>query len=258
MKENSQPRQLSSLQNALHILRSYSLDNPSQGITEIANSLKLGKSTVHRLVATLAHEGFLVKDSETRKYRLGYSVLALYGIVTFNLDVYNESLPIVRNLVDKVSETVHIGVLDDQDVIYLLKVECKHLVRFLTHVGRRNPLHCTSSGKVLLAYKEPLFIQSYIENEMQRYTENTLTDPKVLQKELEQIKKQGYATSFEELSAGVNSVAAPIRDYTGQVIAAITVVSPKQRMDRSKTPFFTKHIVEASIEISRKLGFYRT
>lgn len=256
MLENSHTRQLSSLQNALRILRSYSLDHPSQGITEIANSLKMGKSTVHRLVATLANEGFLVKDSETQKYRLGYSVLALYGVITSNLDIYNESLPTVRNFVDKVRETAHIGVLDEQDVIYLLKVECNHYVRFLTHVGRRNPLHCTSSGKVLLAYKEPKFIQNYIENGLQRYTENTLTDAVALQKDLALIKKQGYATSFEELLKEVNSVAAPIRDYSGHVIAAITVVGPRQRMGRSKTSFFAKHVMEASVEISRKLGYY--
>lgn len=256
MSEKGQTHQLSSLQNALRILRSYSLDRPSQGITEISNSLKMGKSTVHRLVATLANEGFLVKDAETRKYRLGYSVLALYGVVTSNLDIYNESLPTVRNLVDKVSETAHIGVLDERNVIYLLKVECNHYVRFLTHVGRRNPLHCTSSGKVMLAHKDPQFVQHYMENDLQKFTDTTITDSSALKEELARIKKQGYATSFEELLEGVNSIAAPIRDYSGHVVAAVTVVGPRQRMGRSKTNFFAKHVMEASAEISEKLGYY--
>jgi IclR family KDG regulon transcriptional repressor len=249
-------RLLSSLHNALLILRSYTLDRPEQGITEIAQSLQMGKSTVHRIVSTLAEEGFLTKDPETQKYKLGYSVLALCGVVTANLDIYNESLPIVRKLVDTVGETAHIGILEGTDVIYLLKVECNHYVRFLTHVGRRNPLHCTSSGKVLLAHKDPSFIENYLSRGLKAYTANTIHTPDRLLKELAAIKKQGYATSYEELLEGVHSVAAPVYDYTGQVVAAVTVVGPKQRMGHSKTSFFVKHVVEASNTISRNLGYY--
>ncbi|CAM2845113.1 IclR family transcriptional regulator [Paenibacillus sediminis] len=256
-KENNEKRLLSSLQNALHILLSYSLDTPLQGITDISNALGLGKSTVHRLVTTLANEGFLVKDKETQKYRLGYSVLALSGVVTSNLDIYNESLPIVRNLVNKVDETAHIGVLDEGHVIYLLKVECNHLVRFLTHVGRRNPLHCTSSGKVILAHQETEFINNYIGSDLNGYTKNTITNPKTLLNTLTEIREQGYSTSYEELLEGVHSVAAPIRDYTGKVVAAITIVGPKQRMLQSKAPFFAKHVIEAANEISMQLGYIK-
>ncbi|KIL35746.1 IclR family transcriptional regulator [Cohnella kolymensis] len=255
--EKSEKRLLSSLQNALQILRSYTLDNPLQGITDISNNLGLGKSTVHRLVTTLAEEGFLIKDKETQKYRLGYSVLALSGVVTSNLDIYNESLPVVRNLVNKVDETAHIGVLDDGHIIYLLKVECNHLVRFLTHVGRRNPLHCTSSGKVMLAHQTPEYINDYIENGLKGYTKSTITNPRLLNKTLEEIREKGYATSYEELLEGVHSVAAPIRDYTGKVISSITTVGPKQRITLSKIPFFAKNVMEAANEISMKMGYMK-
>lgn len=257
MSEISDKRMLSSLSNALRILRSYSMDKPSQGITEMSSSLQLGKSTVHRLVSTLSNEGFLVKDSETQKYRLGYSVLALSGVITSSLDIYTESLPIVRRLVDSVGETAHIAILDGEEVIYVMKIECNHLVRFLTHVGRRNPLYCTSSGKVLLAYKEAAFIERIIDQGLIKHSSTTLTDPDVLRQHLHKIKQDGYATSYEELSEGVHSVAAPIRDYTGQVTAAITIVGPKQRMVRSKIPFFVKKVRDASQEISEKLGYYR-
>lgn len=257
MAGNHEKRMLSSLTNALRILRSYSLDKPSQGITELAASLKLGKSTVHRLVSTLSHEGFLVKDAETQKYRLGFSVLALSGVVTSTLDVYHESLPVVRKLVDTVGETAHIGILEGSDVIYIMKIECNHHVRFLTHVGRRNPLYCTSSGKVLLAHKELPFIQKVIENGLVKHTANTITDPAQLLQHLQKVKKDGCATSYEELLEGVHSIAAPIRDYTGQVVAAITLVGPKQRMPRSKVPFLIKKVKEAGQEISEKLGYYK-
>lgn len=257
MAANHEKRMLSSLSNALRILRSYSLEKPSQGITEIASSLHLGKSTVHRLVSTLSNEGFLVKDPETQKYRLGYSVLALSGVITSTLDIYTESLPVVRKLVDLVGETAHIGIMDGHEVIYVMKIECNHHVRFLTHVGRRNPLHCTSSGKVLLAHKDQAFIEKFMENGLARYSSNTITDAATLRRHLQKIKDDGYATSYEELLEGVHSIAAPIRDYTGQVTAAITIVGPKQRMTRSKVPFLVKKVREASFEISEKLGYYR-
>ncbi|BCJ88217.1 IclR family transcriptional regulator [Effusibacillus dendaii] len=257
MPEKNEQRMLSSLSNALRILRSYSMDKPSQGITEIAVAQNLGKSTVHRLVSTLVKEGFLVKESETHKYRLGYSVLALSGVIFSTLDIYNEALPVVRKLVDTVDETAHIGILDGNELIYIMKIECTHHVRFLTHVGKRNPLYCTSSGKVLLAHQEPDFIKQIIENGLVKHTPNTLTNPNLLHQELAKIKTQGYATSFEELLEGVHSLAAPIRDYTGQVVAALTLVGPKQRMGRSKVAYLSKKVIEACQEISQNLGFYR-
>ncbi len=256
MANSTDKRSLSSVSNALRILRSYTLDRPSQGITEIAASLGLGKSTVHRLVTTLTNEGFLVKEADTQKYRLGYSVLTLSGVVTSSLDIYTEALPIVRKLVDSVGETAHIGIQDGHDVIYVMKIECNHQVRFLTHVGRRNPLYCTSSGKVLLAYKEHEFLQE-IEKSLVKRAPNTITDPVLLEHSLQKIRADGYATSFEELLEGVHSIAAPIRDYTGNVIAALNIVGPKQRMGRQKFPLLTRKVVEASQEISAKLGYYR-
>ncbi len=257
MSDNTNKHLLSSLHNALRILRSYTMENPVQGITEISQSLNLGKSSVYRIVSTLAEEGFLAKDHETQKYRLGYSVLALCGVVTANLDIYNESLPTVRKLVETVGETAHIGILEGSHVTYLLKVECNHYVRFLTHVGRRNPLHCTSSGKVLLSYQSPSFIRNYIDQGLKSYTKDTIHDEHALMKEITRIKKAEYATSYGELLDGVHSVAAPIHDYTGQVIAAVTVVGPKQRMGPAKIPFFAKQVVEAGKEISEKLGYIK-
>ncbi|GAA4707578.1 IclR family transcriptional regulator [Brevibacillus fulvus] len=257
MAANEEKRMLSSLSNALRILRSYSLEKPSQGITEIAASLQLGKSTVHRLVSTLVSEGFLVKDEKTKKYRLGYSVLALSGVITSTLDIYTESLPIIRKLVDHVGETAHIAILDGCEVIYVMKIECNHHVRFLTHVGRRNPLHCTSSGKVLLAHQEPAFFDRLLQKGLVKHSHNTITDPVALREHLQKIKENGYATSYEELLEGVHSIAAPIRDYTGQVIAAVTIVGPKQRLTRAKIPFLVKKVKEASREISEKMGYYR-
>ena len=121
--------------------------NPKKKLSDISTSLGLNKSTVSRTMATLASEGFVYKDPESKKYRLGLSILSLSGIVNSNMDIYRESQPILNKLVETIGETAHISVLDNFEVIYLQKVDCNHPVRFLTHVGRRNPPHCTSSGK---------------------------------------------------------------------------------------------------------------
>lgn len=249
--------QLSSVRNALRMLKSFSMEEPEKRVSDLSESLGLNKSTVSRTMATLASEGFVFKNPETNKYRLGLSIVSLSGIVNNNTDIYKESLPVLNKLVESCGETAHISVLDNFEVIYLQKVECNHPVRFLTHVGKRNPLYCTSAGKVLLAYAKDDVVETVIENGLEAFTKNTITDPEQLRKHLKKIKQDGYAYSFEELSEGVNSIATPIYDYNGNVVSALSVVGPKQRIDNRKLKAITQQTVNASKEISDRLGYWK-
>ena len=253
--KNQGDHYLSSLKNALRILNSFSMDEPEKRIGEISSSLGLNKSTVSRTMATLASEGFVFKDPETKKYRLGLSILTLSGVVNSTMDIYRESQPILSKLVESLGETAHISVLDHLDVIYLHKVECNHPVRFLTHIGRRNPPYCTSSGKVLLAFSDENIIHSVIEKGLHKFSKNTITDPDLLHANLREVKKNGYATSVEELLDGVTSIAAPIFDYKGKVIAALSVVGPKQRFQSHKIQSIAKIVISAGLDISRNMGY---
>ncbi|MBT2721163.1 IclR family transcriptional regulator [Bacillus sp. ISL-46] len=253
--KNQEDIYLSSVKNALRILKSFSMDEPEKKVSDISSSLGLNKSTVSRTMATLASEGFVYKDPETKKYRLGLSLLSLSSIVNSNMDVYHESFPVLSRLVENLGETAHISVIDKLEVIYLQKVECNHPVRFLTHVGRRNPPHCTSSGKVLLAYAEEEMVDAVLERELKKYTKNTITDPNKIRTQLKEIRKNGYTTSFEEFHEGVNSLAAPIYDYRGKVVAALSVVGPKQRIQSHKVPGFAKKIISAAMEVSVRMGY---
>lgn len=255
-KEN-ESHLLSSVKNALRILRSFSIDEPEKRVSDLAAELNLSKSTVSRLLATLASEDFVTKDSETNRYKLGVSVLALSGVVTQNLEIYREAQPILNDLVDKLGETAHLAVLDGMETLYIHQVECKYPVRILTHLGKRNPVHCTSSGKVLLAYQDEAFIQKVIERGLEPLTKHTITDPDVLKKQLETIKEQGFSHSKHELLQGVVSIAAPIRDYTEKVVAALTVVGPEQRIPNYKIRPYAKQVMNASMEISDRLGYWR-
>ena len=257
MDKQTDDNHLSSVKNALRILRSFSMDEPEKKIGELAESLGLNKSTVSRTMSTLASEGFVFKDPESKKYRLGLTILSLSGIVHTHMDIFRESQPVLNKLVQELDETVHISILDHNEVVYLQKIECNHPVRFLTHVGKRNPPYSTSSGKVLLAFAKPEIVDQVIENGLIPYTKNTITDPNKLREHLAEIKKNKYAFSIEEFSIGVNSVAAPIYDYRGKVIAALTVVGPKQRIQAYKLQKYSKKVIEASLEISNRMGYWK-
>ncbi|UOF88881.1 IclR family transcriptional regulator [Fodinisporobacter ferrooxydans] len=248
---------LSSVKNALRILRSFSMDKPELKVSDLAASLGLGKSTVSRLVGTLASEGFVTKDPETQKYRLGVSILGLYSILTSNLEINQESMPILQKLVEDIGETAHIATLVGLETVYLNKVECNHPVRILSHVGRRNPAYCTSSGKVMLAYQPDEVVEQVIENGLIQYTKNTITDPDTLRTALKTIREQGYAVSVEELLEGVVTIAAPIRDHTGKVNYAITMTGPIQRIRSHNISVYRGKIIKAAKEISERLGYWK-
>ncbi|MEH7120686.1 IclR family transcriptional regulator [Neobacillus vireti] len=246
---------LSSVKNALRILQSFTMDEPEKKISELSAALGLNKSTVSRTMTTLASEGFVFKDPETKKYRLGLSILSLSGIVSSQMDIYRESQPVLNRLVDHIGETAHISVLDHLDVIYLQKVECNHPVRFLTHIGKRNPPYCTSSGKVLLAYSNDEFVKQVIERGLQKFTKKTITNPQKLRIHLKEVRENGYASSTEEILEGVTSIAAPIFDYRGKVIAALSVVGPNQRIQEHKIQGLAKKVVAAAKEVSTRMGY---
>ncbi|HZG73923.1 MAG TPA: IclR family transcriptional regulator, partial [Chondromyces sp.] len=178
-------------------------------------------------------------------------------IVTSTLEVNRESHPILQRLVQEVNETAHIGMLEGTNVIYLSRVECKHPVQILSHVGRRNPLHCTSSGKVLLAYQAEEFIKQYIDEGLPSYTAHTITDPDGLRQALESVREQEYAVSVEEINEGVASIAAPVRDYTGKVMYAVSVIGPIHRMDPHDRSLIHQ-VKHAAKEISESLGYRGT
>ncbi|MHA6250796.1 IclR family transcriptional regulator [Oceanobacillus sp. CAU 1775] len=253
--KNNNPQILSSVSNALRILKSFSTFEPTLKVSQIAESHNLAKSTVSRLLSTLAHEGFVEKDKKTGAYKLGLSVLTLGGIVTNNLEIHKEASPVMNKLVTDTGETAHLSILDGLDTIYIHKEECNHPVRILTHLGRKNPAYCTSSGKVLLAFTEGNLVEEIISKGLKKYTSNSITDPNKLREEMELIRQRGYAISTEELTEGTRSVAAPIRDYTGKVVSAINVVGPLQRMKDYRIPDIAKKVVFASEEASERLGY---
>ncbi|MGO4927852.1 IclR family transcriptional regulator [Fundicoccus sp. Sow4_D5] len=247
--------QLSSVKNALKILKSFTTTQPVKRVSDLAEELGVSKSTVSRLISTLVSEDFLAPDTETAGYRLGYSVLTLGGALTSTNELYREVAPVLNNIVLQTGESAHVAVLEGQDVIYLNKNTGPYYSNILTSVGAHNAAYAASSGKVILAEADPEVIDQMFEDGVKAYTEHTITNPIKFKKELEKVRRQGYAMSIEEITKNNYSIAVPVRDMSGKIACAITVVGPLSRVNKGKLEQFIKIMKEAAHDASERLGY---
>ncbi|MBW3605440.1 MAG: IclR family transcriptional regulator [Actinobacteria bacterium] len=247
-------RTLSSVRNAARLLKAYSSREPEFGVTELADRLGLGKSTVHRLLATLMLEGLIEQDAETGRYRLGLAVHDLGG-ASASTDLHAAVLMPMSVLRNRTGETVHVGVLDGRGVVYVERLDSPHTLRLFVEVGRRNDAHATGTGKCLLAFLPPDRLDALLrEWDLNAKTPHTITDRTALQRDLAEARRRGYAVNRHESEVGVISVAAPIRDATAQVVAAMSVAGPAERMDPA-LPKVSAAVREAAAIASRRLGW---
>lgn len=246
---------LSSVANSIRLTKAFSENEYEMGISALAARLGLAKSTVHRLATTLVEYDILEQNRETGKYRLGLALFELGTLVRRKMDVMTEAQAQIHALADLSGETVQLAILDHLSVLYIRIRESRQAVRMSTGLGSRAPAHCTSVGKVLLAYQTPETIQQVIDNGLRRHTPNTITEPAKLVEELASVKQRGYAIDDEEIESGLRCVAAPIRDHSGRVIAAISVAAPVQRMTKKNLQTTVPSVVTAADAISRRLGY---
>ncbi|GMA64895.1 IclR family transcriptional regulator [Alicyclobacillus fastidiosus] len=243
---------LESVRNALRIIKSFSTEEPEHRVTELAIRLGLSKSAVSRIMSTLASEGLILKGN-SRGYRLGPTVVSLASAFVAANEICQEAKPILRNLADDVKEMAQLAVLEGTTVIFLDSVEYKHPLRLFSHVGSRSPVHCSSSGKVLVAFHSESLVDEIIRDGLVAFTHQTITDAKIFIGELAKVREQGYAVSLEEKFEGVMAVAAPIRNKFGEVVAAVNVVGPSYRMKPTNLEGYIRHLLRAAKEISSNL-----
>ncbi|WP_243508151.1 IclR family transcriptional regulator [Cytobacillus oceanisediminis] len=253
MATSKSKKLLQSVQNGLTIIKLFTKDKPLWGITEISRELNLPKSSVSRIVADLVDEGYLEKS--VRQYRLGLSLLCLAGVLTTHLEIHREAVEPLNLLVNRIGETAHISILEDDRIIYLLKTECKHPVRLLSYIGKDNPAVCTSSGLIMLAHQPMEKTIEVISKGLPQMGPNSFTNQEELLQELQYIKEKGFAICIDVLHIDVVSIAAPIRDYTGKVIAAVSAAGPRQRISESKMMELVLEITKTAEAISKRLGY---
>jgi IclR family KDG regulon transcriptional repressor len=225
-------------------------EQPELGVREIGRRLGISKSAAQRLAAKLAERNFLAQDPDTRHYRLGLRLLELGGLVQTQSEVISVAEPVLRALMRTTGETVHLAMLDDISVVYAAKVESTHSIRMCSRLGRLNPTYCTGVGKVILAYQPPELIERVIEHGLERHTPNTIVDPDELRRHLQLIRQQGFAFDEEEREIGLRCVAAPVRDPSGAVFAAVSVAGPAQRLPNQTMRALVASVRDAADRIS--------
>ncbi|MDP4690364.1 MAG: IclR family transcriptional regulator [Candidatus Nanopelagicales bacterium] len=247
---------LSSVRNAARLLKEFGRGDREIGVTELSRRLGIGKSTAHRLLSTLADERLLEQDPHTGAYRLGLAMYELGASVALHTDLHEACSPVLDQLRNATRETVQVAVLDGREVVYVERRESPQTLRLFGRVGHRNSAHCTSTGKVLLAALPPEVLEATLHGwRLERKTPYTITDPRALRSGLEEVRHRGWAENIGESELGAASIAAAIRDERGDVVAALSIVGPVQRLGSDSLRRFARPVVDASLAVSRRLGY---
>lgn len=256
MRKSRAPRDNSvhSVDRAISILQVLARLGPA-GVTEIATELEVHKSTVSRLLSTLESRGLVEQGASRGRYRLGYGMVQIAAGATHQHDLSVISRPICRELAEVGGETVCVAVQDGYDVVSIDQVIGSSTVTTVNWVGQRTPMHATSAGKLFLANMRPAERASILAGGLQRYTEHTIVDPDVLERELETVRQEGYAHTLNEHEIGLAAIAAPIRSIDGELIAALAISGPSFRINEDSRASLAKHVISAAAEISTRAGY---
>jgi DNA-binding IclR family transcriptional regulator len=223
-----------SVDRALALIQILSRSGSGLSLDELTQTSGLPKSSLHRTLAALKRRGFATQQRETGRYFLGAEMLRTAFDFHERLDVRALLRPLLVRLRDECNETVHVGVLDGGDVVYLDKLESSHPIKMTSAIGGRNPAHCTGVGKVLLAWTYPsdASIRTFVKEfgPLRRRTRNTITATAALAKEMARIRERGYALDLEESELGVRCIAFPV--FVGRPVpqAAVSISAPRERL----------------------------
>jgi IclR family KDG regulon transcriptional repressor len=229
-------------------------------VRDLSATVHLPKGTTHRLLASLAHDGFVRQDAVTRDYFLGFKLVELGNLLIDQLDFRSVARPFLLDLADTTGETVHMVVLDQNEVVYIDKVDFAAKPRGLgmvSRIGLRIPAHSCAVGKIFLAQFSQDMLTAFIEEKgLAGRTENTITEPQKLEQHLALVRKHGYAVDDEENEKGIRCVAAPVLNEKGQVVAAISISGPTIRISRKMAQeTLRQQVMQTAFEISRQLGY---
>jgi DNA-binding IclR family transcriptional regulator len=238
------------------VLKAFSDGQAEFGVNQLARHLALSPATVHRILNTLVAEGFIEQDSVTGRYHLGPEALFL-GLACLNSrHLGSECIPIMRDLSTQTGESVNLGILRGKSVIYVHQVESPQPLRFARDVGTSIPLHSTALGKLLLAFlPEPRQQDLLASLDLVCHTPATITDRAELRRHLRTVRERGYAITDEEYISDLRGLAVPVRDYSGEVIAGLSVMGPSSRLTLKRLEAFLPDLLDAAARLSRQLGW---
>jgi len=240
----------------LELLRVLGERDGELGLAELCGELKLHKSTVHRLIMVLEQHRLVERNGSTGHYRLGVRLFELGSKAMAVIDLREHSRRFLARVLEETQETVHFCLFDQNEILYVEKLEPQRSIRLASRVGRRVPAYCTSVGKAILAELPEAEVDAILRRaRLKRLTKHTITSATALKTELIRIRARGYAIDDEENEEGVRCVGAVVWDHTGRPRAAISVSGPAFRMTKAKVSQVAKVIVRGATSLSRELGY---
>jgi DNA-binding IclR family transcriptional regulator len=256
MKRDKSNYIIQSVAHGLDVLEEFNKGSDELGVTELSKKLKLHKNNVFRILATLESRGYIEQNKDTENYRLGLKCLELGQTYIKQMGLLKQSRSILEELAVTCNETSYISVLRNTDVVYLDSVEATTTVRVVSRVGLHLPVHATAAGKALILHDSEEELKKKIPPTLKKLTPNTLDTLDKLTDALKVSQEKGYTTDIEEFEIGVCCVGAPVRDYTGRIVGAISISGPASRLTIGKIDGdIAAEVVEKSGELSRRLGY---
>lgn len=246
------------LDRALDIIELLAIEREGIGVTEIGNRLGLHKSTVHRLLNALAERGYIEKDQKYSTYKVGLKFIEISSLYLNKLELKTEALPYMRRLAENVGQPVHLAILDGKEAVYIEKVEAVSNIRMYSQIGRRVPVYCSAIGKVLLSGLKEADCKNIIKTiHFSKFTEKTHQKYEELEKDVHRASLSGWALDDEEHEAGIRCIAAPVYDYSGKVIAAVSVSGDKRIISEDRDTEVSNLVIEAAQNISQRMGYFK-
>jgi len=244
----------------LLVLETVASNHLGRGIrlVDICKALKLNKTTAYRLLSTLESLGYVVRDADSERYKLGLKLLLLASSLLESFEVRNLASPYLNSLMLQTKQAVHLVVLDREtgDAVYIDKVDSPQPVRMYTSIGSRYPANCTASGKAIMAYLPPNILHPLL-NDLRQCTPNSIVSPDQLRRELEEVRLKGYSIDHEENVIGVVCIGAPIFDHMGKAIASISISATLISINLDEFEGYIPLVEEAAAHISLKMGYQR-
>ena len=247
--------QTQTLARALAILDCFDVDHPLLGVRDLARQLRMSRSTVGRLLATMRSAGVLSQDPVTRCYMMGPKVLTWSAIYTSGSDIRNRARPALEELHRATRETISLYILDGDKRTCVDRIESQENLRMTTRVGEWLPIHTEASGRVFLAFMSPVLRKEVISRVYKKPSASgKRSSREALLDDLKKIQAQGYAVSHGESTAGASCVSAPVFDATGKPIAAITISGPTIRMTDDKVSEYASLVMAVAKKVSQAMG----
>jgi IclR family KDG regulon transcriptional repressor len=227
-----------------------------QDLAEIVQVSGIQKSTCYRLMRILERHHFAERDVDTGKYQPGSKLLELGARASARVNLAAVAGPFLEKLSRETRETAHLGILSDGEVVSIATSNGYHAVRMSVTIGRRSPVHCSSLGKSILAFLPEEKVDSVLrERGLKSYTKYTIGRRSELKVELKQVRAHGFAVDDQELEEGLKCIGSPVRDYSGKVVAALSIAGTALRFTKERVRAMAPLVVQTASDLSVCLGY---